>query len=121
MRRLAAVLIHDRAREGNNVPGLRAIERDRLDPPGERLFSQRQHLFWRARDLEQRGGRLVDAGVRRLRREHHRDQQRERTDVVEFAFRLGIGGRQSLEYDFGQRGQRLTRSLSLHMRSIKTS
>ena len=103
------------------MPGLRAIERDRLDPPGERLFSQRQHLFWRARDLEQRGGRLVDAGVRRLRREHHRDQQRERTDVVEFAFRLGIGSRQSLEYDFGQRGQRLTRSLSLHMRSIKTS
>ena len=32
--------------------------------------------------------RLVDAGIGRLRRQHHRDQQREGVDVFEFALRL---------------------------------
>ena len=49
------------------------------------------HLLRRRRELEERRRRLVDAGVGRLRREHHGDQQRERVDVLELA--LGLGHR----------------------------
>ena len=42
-------------------------------------------------DLEQRPRRLVDAGVGRLRRQHHGHQQRKGVDVLQLALGLRIG------------------------------
>ena len=89
-----------------------AIEADRLDPLGERLFAERRHLFRRVGDREQRPGRLVDPGVGRLRREHHRHQKRERIDGFELALRLGLGRREPFEHGFSQRRPLLPRHLS---------
>src|SRR5215510_9953047 len=55
------------------------------------------HLFRCVGGGEQRGRRLVDAGVGGLRREHHRDQQRERVDVLKLAFGLGASGLKTAE------------------------
>ena len=46
------------------------------------------HLFRRVGDGEQRGRRLVDAGVGRLRRQHHRDQQRVGVDISQLGLRF---------------------------------
>ena len=46
---------------------------------------------------EQGRRRLVDAVVGRLRREHHRDQQGEGIDRIEFALGLGIGRAEAAE------------------------
>ena len=46
---------------------------------------------------KQRRRRLVDAGIGRLRRQHHRHQQRERIDVLQLALRLRIGGLKAAE------------------------
>ena len=51
------------------------------------------HLLRRVGGGEQRRRRLVDAGIGRLRRQHHRDQQGERDDVLQFAARRRVGGR----------------------------
>ena len=48
-------------------------------------------FFGRVGDLEQRARRLVDAGVGRLRRQHHGHQQREGIDVLQLALGLGVG------------------------------
>ena len=47
--------------------------------------------------LQQRRRRLVDAGIGRLRRQHDRDQERERIDILQFAARIGIGGGKAAE------------------------
>ena len=63
------------------------------------FLAQRQHLLGRVGDLEQRAGRLVDADVRRLGRQHHRDQQGVGVDV--FQFGLGsrvVGGKTAKEF-----------------------
>jgi hypothetical protein len=59
----------------------------------------------RVGDREQRARRLVDAGVGRLRREHHRDQQRVGIEVLELALWLGIGFSEPAEHlvHFGRR------------------
>ena len=71
------------------------------------LHAERRHLLGRVRDGEQRGRRFVHTCVGRLRREHHGDKQCEGIDVLEFALRGGIGGRQSLEDRLGSRLSRL--------------
>ena len=53
------------------------------DQPG---FSQREHFHRRVGKLEQRGRRLVDALVGRLRGEHDRDQQCVGVDIVKLGF-----------------------------------
>ncbi len=57
-----------------------------LSSPSASIF------FRRVRDGEQGARRLVDAGIRRLRREHHGDQQREDIHMLKLALRLRIGG-----------------------------
>ena len=54
------------------------------------VLAELQHLFRRVGRGEQRRRRLVDAGIGRLRRQHHRDQQRERIDVLQLALRRRI-------------------------------
>ena len=84
-------------RQRDDVLRLGAIEPDGLDQFAHALFAERRHLLRRVGRREQRRRRLVDAGVGRLRRQHHRDQQRERIDVLQLALRLrhrrpGSGG-----------------------------
>src|SRR5271166_2089417 len=95
-RRLPVMLFHDRLRQRNDVPSLRTIEPDRLDQPGEPLFAEGRHLLRRVCDGEQRLRGPVDPGVRCLRRQHHRHQQRERIDGFELSLGLGIGCRPPL-------------------------
>ena len=59
--------------------------------------------------LNRRARRLVDAGVGRLRRQHHGHQQREGIDVFQLALGLGVGGgkapedlRDALRRDLGR-------------------
>ena len=74
-----------------DVLGLVAIEPDGLDQLGDPLDAERDHLLRRVGELEQRRRRLVDPGIGRLRRQHHRDQQRESVGRDELALGLGIG------------------------------
>src|SRR5262249_32946823 len=68
-----------------------------LDQALQALLAEGSHLFRCVGGGEQRGRRLVDAGVGRLRREHHRDQQRERVDVLKLAFGRGASGLKTAE------------------------
>src|SRR5262249_7710187 len=94
---LATVLVCDFPRQRDEILRLGAEEADGLDQPLHALLAERGHLFRRVGGGEKRGRRLVDAGVGRLRREHHRDEQRERVDVLELAFGLGAGGLEAAE------------------------
>ncbi len=84
-RHLPAMLGHQPARQLDHVLGLGAEQPDGLDQLAHALLAERDHLFRRVGGREQRGRRLVDAGIGRLRRQHHRHQQRERIDVLELA------------------------------------
>ena len=81
----AAMLVAQLFGQFDDVGGLRSIESDRFDVVAHFLFSQRNHLLGRVGDLEQSRRRLVDAFVRCLRRQHHRNQQRILVGVKEFA------------------------------------
>ena len=84
------------------------IEPDGLDQLADAVLAERRHLLRRVGEREQRRRRLVDAGVGRLRRQHHRDQERERIDVLQLALRLRHRGLKAAErfLDLG-RGPRL--------------
>ena len=117
-RRLTAVPLDDRPRKRDDVLGLGPIEPDGLDPFGKPLDAERRHLLGRVGDGEQRRRDLVDAGVGRLRRKHHRHQERERIDVFELALRRRIGCGQPLEDRLGPRRPRLPGLFSRHGRFI---
>ena len=85
------------SRQRDHVLRLGAEEPDGLDQVAHALLAERDHLLRRVGEREQRGRRLVDAGIGRLRRQHHRHQQRERIDVLQFALRLRIGGLEAAE------------------------
>ncbi len=59
------------------------LEADGLDQVANAVLAERHHFFRRIGQREQSRGRLVDAGIGRLRRQHHRDQQRERIGVLQ--------------------------------------
>jgi hypothetical protein len=61
------------------------------------LLAEFDHLFRRVGNGEQRPCRLVDARIRRLCRQRHRNDQRERINVFQFAFRLGPLDREAAE------------------------
>ena len=88
VRHLAAMVADQRLRQRDDVLRLVAPEPDGSDVVADLGFAQRQHLLRRIGDLEQRPRRLVDAGIGRLRRQHHRHQQREGVDMFELALRL---------------------------------
>ena len=77
-------------RKRDHVLRLVAVEPDGLDQLAHLRLAELNHFLRSVGEREQRGRRLVDAGVGRLRRQHDRDQQRERIDVLQFAFRLGF-------------------------------
>src|SRR5208282_5052180 len=116
----AAVVLDNRPRKSDDVPGLCPVKPDRPDSLSEPFLAERRHLLWRVGDREQGPRGLVDAGVRRLRRQHDRDQEREGVEVFELALRQGIGGGQSLEDRLGPRRPRLPRLFSRHRRFIGT-
>ena len=73
-RHLPAVLSDQPARQLNDVLGFGAKKTDGLDQLAHFVFAERHHFFRRIGGGEQRGRRLVDAGIGRLRRQHHRHQ-----------------------------------------------
>ena len=76
------------SRQRDDVLRLVAPQPDGADVVADRRLAERQHLLRRVGHGKQRPRRLVDAGIGRLRRQHHGDQQREGVDVFEFALRL---------------------------------
>ncbi len=56
-----------------------------------RLFAEINHFLRRIGDGKQRARRLVDAGVSRLRGQHHCDQQCVGVEMFELSLGLGIG------------------------------
>ena len=94
-RHRAAMLGDQFLRQRDHVLRLVAVKPDRLDVVAHALLAERDHFFRRVGGGKQRGRRLVDAGIGRLRRQHHRDQQRVGIDVSEFAARFGIGALES--------------------------
>ena len=81
-RHRAAMLGDQLFRQRDHVLRLVAVEPDGLDQVAHLRFAKLHHLFRRVGRGEQSRRRLVDAGIGRLRRQHHRDQQRERIDVL---------------------------------------
>jgi hypothetical protein len=73
----------------DHVLGLGVEQADRLDVLLEPRFAQRDHLLGTVHFPEQCARRLVDAGIGRLRRKHHRHEQRKVVD----RFELGLGVR----------------------------
>ena len=104
-RHRAVVLRDQLLRQRDDVLRLVAIKPDRLDVVAHALLAERDHFFRRVGGGEQRGRRLVDAGIGRLRRQHDRDQQREGVDVREFAARIGMRSVKAAErfLDIGRR------------------
>ena len=70
---------------------------DGLDRFAQALLAEADHLPRSLHALEQRSAGDVDAGVGRLRREHHRDQQGVGVDIVEFGGRGGVRLREAAE------------------------
>ena len=101
-RHLAAVLGDEPLGEQDHVLRLVAEETDRLDELPQALRAKRVHLLGRVGDAEEGARGLVDAGVGRLRREHHRDQQREGAGVLELALGIRVGACEATE-DLGDR------------------
>src|SRR5262245_8274810 len=97
VRDLAPMLVRDFLRQGDEILRLGAEEADGLDQALQALLAEGSHLFRCVGGGEQRGRRLVDAGVGGLRRKHHRDQQRERVDVLKLAFGRGASGLKTAE------------------------
>jgi hypothetical protein len=60
-----------------------------LDVLGQAFLTQRHHLFGCFHRLEQGCGRLVDALVGGLGRQHHRHQQSVEIDVLQLGLRIG--------------------------------
>jgi len=88
-RNLAAMLFDQDPAQRDQVLCLGAEKPDRADQLDHPLLAERQHLLRRVGEREERRRRLVDAGVRRLRRQHDRDQQGEWVDE----FQLGLRDR----------------------------
>ena len=93
------------ARELDHVLRLAAIEPDGLDELAHAFFAERDHLLRRVGGGEQRGRRLVDAGIGRLRGENDGDEQRVGIDVFQLGLRRGAGFLEAAEgfCDFGRR------------------
>ena len=96
-RDLAGMLLDQLLRQGHDVLRLGAKETDGLHQLPHALLAQCRHLLRGVGRRKQRGRGLVDPGVGRLRREHHRHQQGERIDVLELALGLGHGGLEPTE------------------------
>jgi len=84
VRHVATMLFQEQLREPDHVLGLGAIEADGLDELAQTRLAQRYHFRRIIGELEQGLGRLVDADVGRLGRQHDRHQQRIGVDVGEF-------------------------------------
>ena len=95
MRHPAAVPVDQDFRKRDDVGGLGVVKADGLDVVLQAVEAQRQHLARRVGDLEQRAGRLVDARIRGLGRQHDGDQKRIGVDGLQLAFRVRIGPRQA--------------------------
>ena len=93
----AAVLIQQDAAGAQDVLRLGVVQADGADVLLQFRFTEFQQAFRCVGDLEQRPGGLVDAHVRGLGREDHRDQQLEGRAVDEFGLRSGIGFLQATE------------------------
>jgi len=94
----------------------KAMLTDGLDQVLDALGAERHHLLGRVGQGEQRRGRLVDAGVGRLRRQHHSDQERERVDVVELPLGFWVRRRKSAENGFDILGRQTCGSFRGHSR-----
>jgi hypothetical protein len=88
-RDLACVLGDQDFRQLDDVLGLGVEQADRPDVLAKLFLPQFHHLLRCLDDLEQRAGRLVDADIRRLGRQHDRDQQ----GIGVGVFQFGLGGR----------------------------
>jgi len=95
VRHLAAVFLEQQFRERDHILGLGAKETDGLDEIAQTRLAQRDHFRGAVGELEQGLGRLVDADIGRLGRQHDRHQQRIGIDV----FELGGGIRAGLRQD----------------------
>ena len=99
-RDFAAIVVDEHLRQRDDVLRLGVEEADRLDMRLEPRFAEREHLLRRVGDLEQRPRRLVDAGVGRLRRQRHRDDERIGVAVFELGFGVGVGlGEAAVEFE----------------------
>ena len=90
-RHLSAMLVDQDLRQGDDILGLVAVEPDGLDVLRDPLQTQGQHVSWIVGLFEQRLDGLVDALVRGLSRQDHRDQKRIGVGKMKFGARVGIG------------------------------
>ena len=88
-RHLAAVPVHQRLAQRDDVPRLGVEQADRLDRVAQRAFAEIHHLLRFLDARKQRTASDIDARVGRLRRKHHRDEQLVRV----FGLQLGRGRR----------------------------
>jgi hypothetical protein len=91
------MLVEQHLAGGEDVLRLGLEQADAADVRGEAVLAQGEHLLRRIGHGKQGGGGQVDALVGGLRRQHHGNQQLERSDVVEFRGRRGIGGLEPFE------------------------
>ena len=96
-RHLAAVLLLQRACQSHDVACLGLPQPDRADVRCHAIHAEIDHRLRGRRYAEQGGRRLVDRQIRRLGRQHHRDQQGEGVGEGEFGLRCGIMVRKSLD------------------------
>ena len=88
LRNLAAKFVDDHLAQRDDVFSLIAPQADGFDMTFNACETERQHLLWRIRDLEQRFRGFVDANICGLRRQGYRHDQSVRIDEVEFRLRV---------------------------------
>ena len=81
------MLLDEDPAQRDQVLRLGAKEADRADQFDDPLLAEDQHLLRGVGEREERRGRLVDAGIGRLRRQHDGDQQGEGIDEFELGLR----------------------------------
>ena len=90
-RYLAGMPLDKGMAQSDDIPGLGVEQADRLDRLAKPLLAEFDHLSRCLDALEKGLCRNIDAGIRRLGRQHHRDQQGVRVLVVEFGCRRRVG------------------------------
>ena len=78
LRHLAAEIINQLLRQGNDILGLVAVKADGLDVIANRVFAKIEHLLRRIGSGKKRPCGLVDAGIGGLCRKRDRDHERKR-------------------------------------------
>src|SRR5690606_1514019 len=116
VRNLATMVADQRFVQQDDVLSLVAPKTDGADIFADLFLAERQHFFRSIRNREQAARRLVDPGIRCLRRQGDGNEKGKNVDMLQFALRLRTLDSKAAE-DFVNLRPRVTRTHTLASRT----